>query len=64
MELPGITLTISVPLGEGRDVGEVGDHHHGAHQAGGAALHTKGNWEPIEEADLQFTGVDLSQMRH
>lgn len=57
-------FTVSVPLGEGGEVGEVGDDHHGAHQADGAALHTEAHREAIQQADLQLTGVDLSQTGH
>lgn len=57
-------LTVSVPLGKGGEVGEVGDDHQGTHQTDGAALHTKAHGEPIEHADLQLTGMDLSQMGH
>lgn len=57
-------LTVSVPLGERGYIGEVGDNHHATRQTDGAALHTKGHWEPIEQGDLQLTGVDLSQMGH
>lgn len=57
-------LTISVPLGQGGDVGEVGDHHHGADQLDGAALHAKAHREPVEQGDLQLAGVDLRQVRH
>lgn len=57
-------LTISVPLGNGWYVGEIGDHHHCTHQSDGVALHTKRHWEPVKQADIQLTGMDLSQMRH
>lgn len=59
-----LCFTVSVPLSEGWYIGEVGYNHHGTHQTDGAALHTEGNREPIEQADLQLTGMDLSQMRH
>lgn len=63
-DLLNISLTVSVPLGDRRYVGEVGDDHHAAHQTDGAALHTEGHLEPIEQSHLQLTGMDLSQMRH
>lgn len=57
-------LTISVPLNNRWYVGEVRDNHHGRHQFDGAALHTKTDWEPVEQGDLELTGMDLSQMGH
>lgn len=57
-------LTVSVPLDEGWDVGEVGHHHHGTHQGDRGALHTKADAETVEQRDLQLTGMDVSQMRN
>lgn len=59
-----IGLTIAEPLGQWGQVGQVRDHHHAAHQGGGATLHTKADWEAIQQGDLELTGVDLRQVRH
>lgn len=58
------SLTISVPLGQGEQVGEVGDDHHATHQTDGAALHAEAHLESVEQADLQLTGMNLCQMGH
>lgn len=57
-------LTVSVPLGEGGQVGEVGDDHYATHQTDGAALHPEAHREPVEQGDLQLTGMDLRQTGH
>lgn len=52
-------LTISVPLGQGGKVGEVGDNHHATNQTDGVALNAKADWEVINQGYLQLAGVDL-----
>lgn len=57
-------LTISVPLSKGWNIGKVRNNHHSTHKLDGVALHSKANWEPLEQGDLKLTGMDLSQMGH
>ena len=60
----GSGLTISVPVGQWWQVGQVGDHHHGARQADGASLHSEADGEALQQGDLQLAGVHLCQVWH
>lgn len=57
-------LTIAEPLGQWGQVGQVWDHHHAAHQGGGATLNTKADLEAIQQGDFKLAGVDLRQVRY
>lgn len=57
-------LTVSVPLGQGGQIGEVGDHHHVANQTDGATLNAKADWEVVDQGHLQLAGVDLGHTGH
>lgn len=57
-------LTVSVPLGQGGQIGEVGDGHHVANQTDGAALNAKAHGEVVNQGHLQLAGVDLGHAGH
>lgn len=57
-------LTVSVPLGQGGQVGEVGDDHHATHQTDGATLDAKAHGEVVDQGHLQLAGVDLGHVGH